>query len=135
MASRPLLDVMQVARARFIGMAILAAIVFIHSRLILPALSLAWSALVAWVVLGYAVIVAAILAMVANHPRVSSFNNVFLVVDLVVWAFAIYATGGDRSWLTFLMIIRAIDQSPSGFRRVLLYAHLSVAVYTALVLY
>ena len=33
------------------------------------------------------------------------------------------------------MILRAIDQSPFGLRRVLVYAHLSVAAYALLVLY
>src|SRR5437870_3458352 len=134
-AARPPFDVMQVARARFAGMTILSAIVLVHNRFILPDLPLAWSVFVAGVLLGYATVVAAVLAKVAHHPRVARINDVFLVVDLALWAFAIFGTGGDRSWLVFLMIIRAIDQSPSGFRRVIVYAHLSVVTYAALILY
>src|SRR4051812_11192440 len=134
MVVRPPLDVMQVARARFIGMAILSVIVVLHNHLVLSGPSLASSALVGSVLLGYAIVVAGILTLIARHPRVSTFNDAFLAIDLVVWAFAIHATGGDRSWLMFLMIIRAIDQSPSGFRRVVVYAHLSVLTYAGLVL-
>src|SRR5436190_215228 len=132
---RPRLEVMQVARARFVGMALLSVIVLVHNRLVLPDIPLVWSALVAGVLLTYALIVAGVLAKVAGHPHVARINNVFFAVDLAVWAFAIYGTGGERSWLMFLMIIRAIDQSPSGFRRVVVYAHLSVLTYAGLVLY
>jgi PAS domain S-box-containing protein len=133
--ARPPFDVMQVARARFVGMALLSLIVFVHNWVVMPELPLVWSALVAGVLLGYALVVAAILAKLARHPRIARINDVFFAIDLPVWAFAIYGTGGERSWLAFLMIIRAIDQSPSGFRRVLVYAHLSVATYAALILY
>ena len=42
---------------------------------------------------------------------------VFLTLDVVVWTFAIYCSGGEKSWLFFLMIIRAAD-IPHPFRRV-----------------
>jgi len=80
-------------------------------------------------------LVAAFLAKVARHPKIARINDIFFAIDLPMWAFAIYGTGGERSWLAFLMIIRAIDQSPSGFRRVLVYAHLSVATYAGLIVY
>src|SRR5213592_3204268 len=96
-AARPPFDVMQVARARFVGMTLLSAIVLVHNQFVLPDIPLGSSALVAGVLLAYALIVAAVLARVAGHPRVARVNDVFLVVDLALWAFAIYGTGGERS--------------------------------------
>ena len=37
-------------------------------------------------------------------------GTVFLAVDVVVWVIAIYLTGGDQSWLFFLLFIRTADQ-------------------------
>jgi signal transduction histidine kinase/CheY-like chemotaxis protein len=50
-----------------------------------------------------------------------------------VWV--IYMTGGDQSWLFFLLFIRVADQTNTNFRRALLFSHLAVASYAALVLY
>ena len=59
---------------------------------------------------------------------------VFLTLDVVAWTFAIYCSGGDKSWLFFLMIIRAADL-PHPLRRVLFLGHFSVACYVALFAY
>src|SRR5688500_3426097 len=102
--ARPLLDVTQVARARFVGMALLSLIVLVHNWLVLPEISFGWSALVAGVLVGYALVMAVVLRRLQHHPRIARLSDVFFGVDLVLWAFAIYGTGGERSWLAFLMI-------------------------------
>ena len=58
-----------------------------------------------------------------------------LVIDLFVWAALIYASGAERSWLFFILIIRAADQSYTSFRRALVFAHLAPAVYLLMLAY
>jgi len=47
---------------------------------------------------------------------------------------AIYLTGGEKSWLFFLLFIRAADQANTNFRRALAFAHLAVALYGLMLL-
>jgi signal transduction histidine kinase len=129
------IDASQIARARLVGMALLSFMVFVHNRVILNEFSLPGFAAIAGALVGYALAAQLLLARVASHPRFAVINDALFAADIAMWALAIHATGGDRSWLFFLMILRAIDQSPFGLRRVLVYAHLSVAAYALLVLY
>ena len=64
----------------------------------------------------------------AFFERVKRVNlgTVFLSLDVVVFVLAIYLTGADKSWLFFLLFIRAADQANTNFRRALAFAHLSV---------
>jgi signal transduction histidine kinase len=43
-------------------------------------------------------------------------------------------TGGEKSWLFFLLFIRVADQSNTTFRRALAFAHLAVALYGVMLL-
>ena len=61
-------------------------------------------------------------------------GTLFLGLDLVVWVIAIYLTGGEKSWLFFLLFIRAADQANTNFRRALAFAHLAVALYGLMLL-
>jgi PAS domain S-box-containing protein len=59
----------------------------------------------------------------------------FLVFDIFIWAFTIYFTGGEKSLLFVLMIVRAADQSAITFKRVLIFAHISILSYVLMLLY
>ena len=87
-------------------------------------IGLAYS-LVAWAVLyvGFAPL----------KPRVN-LGTVFLALDVFVFIIAIYLTGGDRSWLFFLLFIRTADQANTTFKRALVFGHLSVAIYAAMLI-
>jgi len=61
-------------------------------------------------------------------------GTIFLALDVVVFTIAIYLTGGDRSWLYFLVFIRTADQSSTTFKRALTFAHFTVAAYIAMLL-
>ena len=58
-----------------------------------------------------------------------------LVADLVFWGVLIYASGAERSWLFFVLIIRVADQSYTSFRRALVFAHLVPIVYLGMLGY
>ena len=59
----------------------------------------------------------------------------FLIADLPVWQFAVYATGAEKSWLFFLPVFRVVDQTPISIRRALVFAHLGPLSYIALLVY
>jgi signal transduction histidine kinase len=91
---------------------------------LLAAIGLTYS-LVSWLIL-----------YVGFAPLRPYFNlgTAFLAVDVVVFTIAIYLTGGDRSWLYFLVFIRTADQASTTFKRALAFAHLTVAAYAAMLL-
>jgi signal transduction histidine kinase/HPt (histidine-containing phosphotransfer) domain-containing protein/ActR/RegA family two-component response regulator len=59
----------------------------------------------------------------------------FLIVDLVFWQLAVYATGAEQSWLFVIPLFRVVDQTPISTRRALLFAHLAPVSYAALLAY
>ena len=69
--------------------------------------------------------------------RVKRFNlGVFVLgLDMVAFVWAIYLTGGDASWLFFLLFIRVADQTNTSFRRAFTFGHVAVASYLGLVAY
>ena len=119
-----------VPRARIVGHALLIVSVALHNRFILGqfdpmaftrfAVGLLLYSLLAWAVLRLAY---------RSHPGLAA---LFLVTDIIAWTFVVYYSGGDRSWLFFLMFIRAADLQLSGARPVLLAGHLSVLCYAAM---
>ncbi len=56
----------------------------------------------------------------------------FLACDILVWLVLIHETGGERSWLWPLLLVRVADQSHTSFRRALAFGVASAAGYAAL---
>jgi signal transduction histidine kinase/CheY-like chemotaxis protein len=69
--------------------------------------------------------------------RVGAINlgDAVLALDLVPFTIAIYLTGGETSWLFFLLFIRVADQNSTSFKRGLVFGHLSFASYVVLLGY
>jgi PAS domain S-box-containing protein len=67
--------------------------------------------------------------------KIFDIGILFLVSDIFIWILVIYATGGEKSLLFFLMVIRAADQSTTTFRRVIIFGHISIASYVLMLLY
>src|SRR5437867_4952237 len=63
------------------------------------------------------------------------FSLFFLIADLLFWLVVIYRTGADRSLLFFLSLVRVSDQRDMSFKRVLVFAHLTLLGYALLVFY
>ena len=59
----------------------------------------------------------------------------FLCSDFLIFALAVYLSGGQKSILFLLFVVRVADQGNTSFRRVLWFAHLSIATYILLLLY
>jgi hypothetical protein len=57
------------------------------------------------------------------------------MLDVVVWTFIIYFTGGERSLFFFLMTVRAADLSWTTFKNVLFFGHFSLCCYLLMLLF
>jgi signal transduction histidine kinase len=62
-------------------------------------------------------------------------GDVFFALDMVLWTFAIYVSGADRSWLFFILLMRVGDNVHAGVKTAFTYAHLAVFCYLGLLLY
>jgi hypothetical protein len=129
------LHVVAIPTARVIGNVLLLLCVLVHNVYVLGAFDAAAFLRFAAGLLAYSLLSWAVLAV--GHGRVKRVNlaNVFLIMDIVAWTFAIYFSGGERSWLFFLMILRAADQRLGTTRWVLASGHFSVACYGLMILY
>ncbi len=70
-----------------------------------------------------------------ERKRNALLSELFLHTDLILYLAAIYITGGERSWLYLILLIRAADQTYISFRRALYYAHVTTLAYPLLPLY
>lgn len=127
-------NLVQVPRLRVLGWVLVVVLVAVNNRalfggagpLLLPfAVSLAAYCLVSWL----------LLRQFYERLLPFSLGNAFLQVDLVLLVLSIYVSGGERSLLFFLPLIRVADQVSTTFRRVRMFAHLGVLYYVLLVLY
>ncbi len=59
----------------------------------------------------------------------------FFVLDLFFWNMIIYATGGEKSWLFFILLARVMDQVFISVKRVLFFAHICPLSYLGLLAY
>jgi signal transduction histidine kinase/ActR/RegA family two-component response regulator len=124
-----------VPRLRLIGFSILTTLVFLREVFVGDAADTHHLFLITVIALSYSL--GSWIALYAAFDRLRSVVNlgtVFLAVDVLVWVVAIYLTGGDRSWLFFLLLIRTADQVNTTFRRAFAFAHLAVGAYVAMLL-
>ncbi|HVR40335.1 MAG TPA: histidine kinase dimerization/phospho-acceptor domain-containing protein, partial [Thermoanaerobaculia bacterium] len=124
------LAVVELPLVRVAGSILLALAVFLHNRYLLPAASpTAWVP-VAILLIGYCAISWAILIVAKRDLTVF-----FLAFDLVVWTYAIYATGVEQSWLFFILLMRVADQTQTTFRRALAFALFGSTCFAAMLLW
>ena len=127
------LNVALIPTVRLLGFGLISLLVFFHQRALEGApLSAAWFAVLA---LGYALVSSAILRGFYARAKPFDLGLVFLLGDLAIFVLAIYATGGERSWLFLLLLVRCADQAATSFRRVILFLHAGCAAYLLLLVY
>ena len=80
-------------------------------------------ALISWAVLYWA------------YRRVPWLAMTCLIGDYVPLTLLIYATGGDQSWLFFVLTMRVADQTNATFRRAVAFVHVGVLAYVGMLLY
>ena len=129
------LNTVEIPALRLVGMALLAVCVLLHNRFVLGDVALAASVGVTVFLLGYSAL--AWLALWRWWGRLGAVDLglAFLVLDLGVWTVAVYHTGGERSWLFVVLLVRVADQVNTSFARAAAFAHLAAAAYLGLLGY
>lgn len=125
------LEVVGIPLLRLAGFAFLALAVHLHNRYILQDPSLTTTPY-ALGVLAYSLASWALIVLL--YPRVPQIGRFFLTFDLVPWTLALVVSGGPRSWLYPVLILRAADQVGAGFKRTAALGGLSVACYATMLL-
>ena len=129
------LNVIQLPVLRLLGFALISFFILIHNYYVFKVFSwipfLDFSA----IALSYTVLSAAILYLFYGTTGKFDLGIFFLAADIFVFVSAIYFSGGYKSLLFFLMLIRVADQTNTSFRRVLVFLHVSVLAYIAMLFY
>ncbi len=119
---------------RVSGSVLLSLAIWIHNRWVVPQPIGDW--LGATIVIGaYAAASWAMIALFLRSDPPRDLTVAALAGDLLVWTFAIYASGADSSWLFFILLLRVADQTQTTFRRALAFAILATACYAAMLLW
>ena len=58
-----------------------------------------------------------------------------MLFDIILFLMAIYYSGGEKSWLFFLLMVRTADQTRTAWRNTLLFAIASTVGYALLLVY
>ena len=121
---------------RAFGMLIIALFVLLHNLYLAPTAT-AWVDF--WSLLGiYAVYIAISWAMLLVYfSKVHHFNLgfFFLFFDIIFFIMAIYYSGGEKSWLFFLLMVRTADQARTTWGKTLLFANASTLGYVLMLVY
>ena len=108
---------------RVIGFAFLSFGVFLNNRYLLHFDSnVPWLETTAILALYSAVSWALTIAFYQRTPV--DVTILFLAVDMVVWTLVIYQTGGEKSWLFFILLMRVADQAQTNYRRFMAFVAL-----------
>jgi len=129
------LNVIQIPALRIFGVFLLLSLVVLHNYLLGI---LAWPPLLQYATLLtiYALVSWLILYRFYTECDILDLGFFFLTMDIVLFfVLAIYYSGGEKSLLFFLMVIRVADQANTSFKRVIFFSHFSLLAYIILLLY
>jgi len=120
---------------RVAGSVFLTVGVYLNNRFLAPegwVLRPWWS--VALVLAVYAVVAwAAVRVTLFRASR--DLTLLFLFGDIVIWSYAIYATGAEKSWLFFIPVLRVADQMQTHVRRCIAFTVWSVFCFATMLAY
>jgi signal transduction histidine kinase len=123
------LHTVQIPLLRLVGFSFFALGVGLHNWLILGEVS--WPVVIrfAIVLLVYSLLARVLLRCLYARTGRFHLGNFFLTLDIVFLVIAIYLSGGERSWIFFILLMRVADQATGGIRRALAFTHISVVGY------
>jgi signal transduction histidine kinase len=128
-------NVIQIPRLRLVGFSLVALGILVHNEVFLGEFSWASSARILAVFLGYSFMSWLLLYLAYERVKIFDLGFFFLLFDIAILALAVYYSGGERSYLFFLMMMRVMDHAHTSSRRLLFFTHVSLLTYALLVLY
>src|SRR5881397_179020 len=129
------LNVVQIPVLRALGLAILCVYVLLYDLLIAPPFCL--PGYLPYVAIFAVYCLVSWLALRKGYRKIKpvDFSLVLLVADLFLWLLVVYRTGAEKSLLFFVGVVLVSHQAYTTFKRILIFAHLTVGAYLLLVLY
>ena len=121
---------------RALGMPFIALAVLLHDLYLTPTPS-AWTIFWRLLTLYALYSVVSWIVLFGFYRKVRKFNlgQFFLLFDIILFLVAIYYSGGEKSWLFFLMMVRTADQTRTTRRKTILFAFASTVGYVLLIVY
>ncbi|MBW1784322.1 MAG: Hpt domain-containing protein [Deltaproteobacteria bacterium] len=129
------LNVIQFPALRLMGFGFISLFVLVHNYYVYKVFS--WEHFLLFVTIASSYSLFSWLILYLFYGKTGRFDLgvLFLSLDILIFATAVYLSGGQKSLLFFLFIVRVADQTNTNFRRVLSFAHLSPFIYVLLLLY
>jgi PAS domain S-box-containing protein len=129
------LNVLQIPSLRLLGFSLLGIGALLHNRFLLEPFSRASFLQLAMLLIFYSLFSWIVLFIFFNHVKSFNIGSFFLVFDIFIFVLIVYFTGGNKSWLFFLILSRVVDHANTSFRKVLLYAHIAIFSYVLMLIY
>lgn len=123
------LNTVQIPALRAVGMVLLALVVWLYQRVVPDTPQVSW---VGPFIVSYALLSWGLLRMFFGRTGKLDMGFLFLLLDVPVLVLSIYATGSEQSWLFMVLLLRVADQTHTSLKRALLFSHLAVLSYAAL---
>ncbi|MEO8216768.1 MAG: PAS domain-containing sensor histidine kinase [Acidobacteriota bacterium] len=118
---------------RLVAFSSIAVAVGLHNRFVLHETGVETFVLTSGLFLLYCTLSWLILKVfVRRFPTLAS---ALVLTDIVPLTFAVYISGGERSLLFFLPILRVADQTQTSFRRALFLGHAAIAAYAVMMVW
>ena len=116
------------------GSLLLSVALFLHNRYLVPQPLGQWVA--ATIALAsYAAVSWAVIAWFLGRTPPRDFTVAALAGDLLIWTYAIYCSGGEASWLFFILLLRVADQTQTTFRRACAFALGATLCYAGMLMW
>lgn len=117
---------------RAAGSVLLSLAVYFNNRFVLELPSTTPWLVATLVLVLYALVSWVLIALFLHRDPPRDLTLPALAGDLPVWTFAIYHSGGEASWLFFILLLRVADQVQTTFRRAMGFAIGAVLSYAAM---
>ena len=129
------LNVVQIPMLRILGFSVISLFVLFHHHYLSKTVS--WLEFLEFVSVAFLYTAASWALLYGLFEKTGNFDLgfLFLSLDVFILVFAIYLTGGQKSILFFLLLIRVADQSSTTSKRVLWFIHISVLAYVLMLLF
>ena len=118
---------------RLVAFCSIAAAVGLHNRFVLHEPGFSTFVLTAVVLLLYCLM--SWLALLVFYRQFPALGDLLVLADILPLTFAVYVSGGDRSLLFFLPVLRVADQTQTSLRRALVLGHAALAAYGLMILW
>lgn len=125
----------RIPQLRVFGFGLLALLVFLHVTFVPDSGPTRNALLYLLVAAGYVSISWILIHYLQDRTRLFDVARFFLFADTSLVIFALYCSGGDRSWLYLLLMIRLADRIFDRYYDLLLVVFITLVQYVVMLLY